>query len=189
MRPDLFAGPALRDDRYRILARLANGGSVPAAARHWIRWNPTQRARLAAVATLLATGAAAWVWLQNGESPAAEPIVRAVRPGVPPPPAAQAEAAPQQAATIINAVMPPTAPANAPPALAPHAAIGTTPALAAARPVDSRPAHRRPGKSAALSRKQEGASTATESDEDVTLLAAMLKHAKPQKPSPMPPKD
>ena len=54
MRPDLFAGPALRDDRHRILARLANGGSVPAPVRRWIRWDAPQRAHLAAVATLLA---------------------------------------------------------------------------------------------------------------------------------------
>jgi len=177
MRPDLFAGPALRDDRYRILARLANGGSVPVPARQWLHWNRTQRARLAAVATLLATAGAAWVWLQNGQSLPSESTVLAARPGMAPSPAVPAEPAPQQPATIENAEMPPTE------------SLAVPPRLAGARPQVLKPLHGRPAKAAAPSRRQPGPAAAPESDEDVTLLAAMLKHAKPQQSSPTPPKD
>jgi hypothetical protein len=188
MRPDLFAGPALRDDRHRILARLANGGSVPAPARQWLRWEPRQRARLAAVATLLATGAAAWVWLQN-DAPAhdlpPESAMHATPQAMPQAPAALL-AAPQQAATIVNVVQPQSEPA---PALELRATAGAGPGQAAARPADSKPLHPRPAKVAGTSRRQQSPATAPESDEDVTLLAAMLKHAKPQKPLPTQPKD
>jgi len=175
MRPDLFAGPALRDDRHRILARLANGGSVPAPARQWIRWNAPQRARLAAMAMLLATGAAAWVWLQNGE-PAAAPA-RAAALQVPAIERAPGDDAQPQAATIIPAPAPQSEPAVAPQV------------VAAAKPAEAKPPHPRPAKAVNAPRKQQSAAAAPEGDEDVTLLAAMLKHAKPQKPSPTPPTD
>ena len=188
MRPDLFAGPALRDDRHRILARLANGGSVPAPARQWLRWEPRQRARLAAVATLLATGTAAWVWLQNG-APAhdlpPELAMHSTPQAMRQSPAAL-PAAPQKAATIVNVVQPQSEPAAAPELRAPvDAGAGT----AAARPAGPKPLHQRPAKVAGTPRKQQSTATAPESDEDVTLLAAMLKHAKPQKLSPTQPKD
>lgn len=131
MRPDLFAGPALRDDRHRILARLANGGSVPAPARQWLRWEPRQRARLAAVATLLATGAAAWVWLQN-DAPAhdlpPESAMHATPQAMPQAPATLSTA-PQQAATIVNVVQPQSKPAAAP-ELGAAAVAGPGPAAA-----------------------------------------------------------
>ncbi|HEY0588575.1 MAG TPA: hypothetical protein VGD52_20740 [Pseudoduganella sp.] len=196
MRPDLFAGPALRDDRHRILARLANGGSVPAPARQWLRWEPPQRARLAAVATLLATGAAAWVWLQNG-APARdrlqEPAMRAAPQAVPPSSAAMPGTAPQQAAIIVNAALAQSEPAAASAAAAaaptPSSTTGAGLGLKAAKPADSKPPYRHSAKVASTPRRQQSAATAPESDEDVTLLAAMLKHAKPQKPSPTQPKD
>jgi len=175
MRPDLFAGPALRDDRHRILARLANGGSVPAPARQWIRWNPPQRAQLAAMATLLATGAAAWMWLQESE-PAPAPA-RAASVNVPAIERAPSDEAQPQAATIVSATVP-----QSEPALAPHVA-------AAAKPAEARPPHPRTANASSAPRRQQSAAAAPESDEDVTLLAAMLKHAKPQRPSPTPPKD
>jgi len=182
MRPDLFAGSALRDDSHRILARLANGGSVPVPARQWIRWDAPRRARLAAIATLLATGAAAWVWLQKEASVPERPpglTAHAAQPVTPQPPAASPEPAPQQTATIVNAALEQSAPAPAPPAPAP------APSAAA----KSMAVHPRPAKAANGPRRQQGAAMAPENDEDVTLLAAMLKHAKPQKPSATPPKD
>lgn len=192
MRPDLFAGPALRDDRHRILARLANGGSMPAPARQWLRWEPPQRARLAAVATLLATGAAAWVWLQNG-APAhdlpREAVIPPAQLAAPPSSAAMPAATPQQAATIVNTAVPENQPAGTPPVPEPRAATDAGSGLAAARPADSKPSHARPAKLAGTPRRQQSAATVPESDEDVTLLAAMLKHAKPQKPLPTQPKD
>ncbi|KRC03712.1 hypothetical protein [Duganella sp. Root198D2] len=177
MRPDLFAGPALRDDRHRILARLANGGSVPAPVRRWIRWDAPQRAHLAAVATLLATCAAAWAWLQgHGTAPERQPELPAYRapPAAFTPPAPSTAAA-QQAATIVNAAMPHRELAAAPPA--------------GAKPAGSITVHPRPAKAAGAPHKLQAPAAAPESDEDVDLLAAMLKHAKPQKPSPGLPKD
>ncbi len=179
MRPDLFASPALRDDSHRILARLANGGSVPATSRRWIRWDAPQRARLAAIATLLAAGAAAWVWLQKGAAAPERPPVltsQAAPATMPALPAVSQEAAPQQAATIINTAIEQSETPTAPP----------TPAPAAAKPATG---HARTAKVANAPRRQQVVPTASESDEDVTLLAAMLKHAKPQKPSSTPPKD
>jgi len=175
MRPDLFAGPALRDDRHRILARLANGGSVPAPARQWIRWNAPQRAHLAAMATLLATGAAAWMWLRIGE-PGPAPV-RAASLQVPAIERPLLNDTQPQAATIIPAPAP-----QGEPAVAPQAGV-------AAKPAETRPPHPRPAKAPGAPRRQQNAAAAPEGDEDVTLLAAMLKHAKPQKPSPIPPKD
>lgn len=184
MRPDLFAGPTLRDDRHRILARLANGGSVPVPARQWLRWEAPQRARLAAVATLLATGAAAWVWLQSG-MPAQDLPRKVAMPAAQqvttPSAAAMPAAAPQQAATIVSAAMPENEAAGKPPPVPdPRAATGAGAA---------KPSHQRPARVAGTQRRQQNAATVTESDEDVTLLAAMLKHAKPQKPVPTQPKD
>lgn len=185
MRPDLFAGPALRDDRHRILARLANGGSVPAPARQWTWWDPPQRARLAAVATLLATAAAAWVWLQNGgHAPSPGQLSGApTHPALAAMPAsisASREDAQSQAATIVSVAPTP------PPAAVTTAAA---PSQVAAKPSDSKPAHPRHAKVAGAPRRQQAAAGVPESDEDVTLLAAMLKHGKPQGPSPTPPKD
>lgn len=188
MRPDLFAGPALRDDRHRILARLANGGSVPAPARQWIRWDPPQRARLAAVATLLATAAAAWVWLQEREPAPGRPRELSANSAPSAAPAssiASPTAAPQQAATIVNAAMPQSELTATPPAMT-SPAMASGPPLTAVKPTQLKPAHSRP---ATPRRQQAATAAAPESDEDVTLLAAMLKHAKPQKPSPSPPKD
>ncbi|WP_139232883.1 hypothetical protein [Duganella sp. CF458] len=174
----MFASPALRDDRHRILARLANGGSIPSPARHWIPWAPPQRARLAAVATLLATGAAAWVWLQNaGHAPSPEPPrdspMHAELPAMPASISAAREDVQSEAATIITATPPPT-----PAALS----TGAAPSQVAAKPADSKPAHSRPVKVAGAPRRQQAADAVPESDEDVTLLTAMLKHAKPQQP-------
>ena len=180
MRPDLFAGPALRDDSHRILARLANGGSVPAPTRQWIRWDAPRRARLAAIATLLATGAAAWVWLQKEASVPERPpglTAHAAQPVTPQPPTTSPEPAPQQAATIVNAALEQSVPVPAPPAPAPSAAA------------KSMAVHPRPAKAVNAPRRQQAAAMAPENDEDVTLLAAMLKHAKPQKPSATAPKD
>lgn len=180
MRPDLFAGSALRDDSHRILARLANGGSVPVPARQWIRWDAPRRARLAAIATLLATSAAAWVWLQKEASVPEHPpglTTHAAQPVTPQPPAVSQEPPAQQAATIVNAALERSVPTPAPPAPAPRAAAKST------------AGHPRYGRTPNAQRRQQAAAMAPENDEDVTLLAAMLKHAKPQKPSATPPKD
>ena len=180
MRPDLFARPALRDDSHRILARLANGGAVPAPARRMIRWDAPQRARLATIATLLATGAAAWVWLQKDASVPRRPpgpTAHAASPVTAQSPIASPETAPLQAATIVNEAT----------EQGESAAELPTPSL----PATARAAavHPRPARSAHSPRRQQAATMAPENDEDVTLLAAMLKHAKPQQPSPTPPKD
>ncbi|WP_426163004.1 hypothetical protein [Pseudoduganella sp. R-34] len=191
MRPDLFTGPAQRDDRHRILARLANGGSVPVPARQWSGWSAAQRARLAAIATLLAVAAASWAWLQDGSpvhGPTPElPPVSAL-PAAPSqastPGHAERDAASSQAATIVNAVAPQGEPAVTPQLSTPGLTT-TGPSLPTVKP-----AHPRSAKAPGAPRRQQQAATALpESDEDVTLLAAMLKHAKPQKPSPTPPKD
>ncbi|KQZ45107.1 hypothetical protein [Duganella sp. Root1480D1] len=188
MRPDLFAGPALRDDRHRILARLAHGGNVPAPARHWVLWDPPQRARLAAVATLLATAAAAWVWLQNdGQAPVSAQAspVGAAPMQAPAAGGAARENAPPLAATIITAEATHSETAFEPPLPAASPASG----VPAPRSSEAKPAHPRAAKIANSPRRQQDAASAPESDEDVTLLAAMLKHAKPQQPSPNPPKN
>lgn len=192
MRPDLFAGPALRDERHRILARLANGGSVPAPAPHWIRWAPPQRARLAAVATLLAASAAAWVWLQRGEAMAERPPGSPGRTSLPDMPAsgsAPRNEATSQAATIVTAAPPQSEAATAPPTAKTRTTIDAEAPHVAERPSDSKPVHAHPARLAGTPRRQQASAAAPESDEDVTLLAAMLKHAKPQQPSPTPPKD
>lgn len=174
MRPDLFAGgPALRDDSYRILARLANGGGMPAPARNWMQMAPVVRSRIAVVATLLLAAAAAFTWLQGEESlpprqPEATAHVAAPLPPVQPP-------TPQAAAIINVPVQHPELAAAAPPAVAPAA----QPEPRAVRPRAAKPAAARP---------QRNIPTA-ESDEDVTLLAAMLKHANPQKPAASSPKE
>lgn len=194
MRPDLFAGPALRDDRHRILARLANGGSVPAPERNWIRWAPPQRARLAAIATLLAAGAAAWVWLQRGEavpdqppgSPADTTLPHMLESGNAP-----RDDAISQAATIVTAAPLQSEAATATPVATEKSSMktGAGARLAAEKPSDSKPVHAHPAKPGGAPRRQQAAAVTAESDEDVTLLAAMLKHAKPQQPSPTPSKD
>lgn len=180
MRPDLFAGPVQRDDSHRILARLANGGVAPSAARQWVRWDTLQRARVAAIIALLAAIAAAWVWLQEVGAPAqprqGTPLrtvaqVPTERPAQPP----RAAYPSTQAATIVNE------PAHPPPAMAQASAV------AAARP-EPRLVRPHPVKPAAPIRAQRNEAP-PDGDEDVTLLAAMLKHANGQKPAPTPPKN
>lgn len=173
MRPDLFAGSALRDDSHRILARLANGGSVPAPARQWRNGDVPQRAQLAAVAALLAAIAAAWAWLQDEGAPT-PPAPGAVAHSEPP--LMPTYAPTQQAATIVNET-PRAASARATPV--PSVAPARL-EVHAARPHAARPAVVQHGQSNA---------PAIENDEDVTLLAAMLKHGKQQKPSATPPKE
>lgn len=170
MRPDLFAGPAQRDDSHRILARLANGGNGPPAARQWGNLTSGPRARLAAVAALLAVIAATWMGLQDVGTPPVIPVAMTperVAPAYPSTP---------QAATIVNE------PGHAAPAAAQPPAVATTvlPELRVARPRDSRPAVR------ARTPHREAPA---EGDDDVTLLTAMLKHANGQKPAATPPGD
>lgn len=186
MRPDLFTGHAQRDDSHRILARLANGGMAPTAARQWSGWDSVQRARMAAVIALLAVFAAAWVWLQDvGDAP--PPLSQARMQATAPPPGAAHNDPPPLAATIVNE---PDHPAPAMPQAAAVAARAATPSavpVAAARPVP-RLARPQSPKTAVPPRAQRGDSP-QEGDEDVTLLTAMLKHANGQKPAPTPPKD
>lgn len=192
MQPDLFAGPALRDDRHRILARLANGGSVPAPERHWIGWAPPQRARLAAVATLLAASAAAWVWLQRGDAVPERPPGSPGHTSLPDMPAvgsAPRDEAISQAATIVTPAPLQSEEAAAPPATKTPMATAAGATRVAERASDAKPVHARPARLAGTPRRQQAFAAAPESDEDVTLLAAMLKHAKPQQPAPTPPKD
>ncbi|MGW8393560.1 hypothetical protein [Pseudoduganella sp. HUAS MS19] len=193
MRHDLFAGPSLRDDRHRILARLANGGSVPAPARQWARWNRLRHARLATVATLLATGAAAWVWLQNeGDQPTPGRLTGAspgaVLPAMPASGSTPGEDAPSRAAEIVTAVAPQSAPA-ATPSKATATITTTGAAMAASKSTEMKAVRPRPARAAGAPHRPQAAAAAPEGDEDVTLLAAMLKHAKPQKPSPTLPED
>ena len=173
MRPDLFAGPAQRDDSHRILARLANNGKAPPAPRQWGEWNTLQRAHAAAIVALLAAITAAWGWLQDVGAPA-QPLQRAQ---------AQAQAAQRaapgdpstQAATIVNEPV-----RQAP-------AVAQVPAVAPARP-EPRLVRPHPAKSITPPRAQRSEAQ-PEGDEDVTLLTAMLKHANGQKAVPTPPKD
>ncbi len=171
MRPDLFAGPAQRDDSHRILARLANNGKTPPAPRQWGEWSTLQRAHTAAIVALLAAIAAAWAWLQDVGAPA-QPLQRAQA-------LAAQRAAPgdpsTQAATIVNE---PVHPAPA---------VAHVPAVAPARP-EPRLVRPHPAKSMAPPRAQRNEAQ-PEGDEDVTLLTAMLKHANGQKAGPTPPKD
>jgi hypothetical protein len=183
MRPDLFEGPALRDDSHRILARLANGGSLPAPARQLFRWRGPRLARIGAVTALLATGAAAWVWL-NDESAHMHPAPAPAVSAEPSAPSLEHRAASglgtAQAATIVNA----SAAQN-------ETSASTFPAKAAApaAPAEIRPPLQRSTRPTVAQRKMRSVPAATENDEDVALLAAMLKHAGPQKPLPTPPKD
>jgi hypothetical protein len=196
MRPDLFAGPAMRDDSHRILARLANGGSVPAPARNW-NWNPPYKARIVAVAALLAAGASAWTWLR-GDDTAAPSASAAIAPQASlrkqAADNAPAGAAPPQAATIVNATSPQDSPAEPVPVAS--AGAGTRvradraapTATAAPAPTASKPGRQRPANPAVVERTRSRV-PAPDSDEDVTLLTAMLKHATPQKPAANPPKE
>jgi hypothetical protein len=199
MRPDLFEGAVLQDDSHRILARLANGGSMPAPPRRWaVPWNAAQRARMAAVAALLAIGAAAWVWLQDGGQrepaaagrpaavAAAQAARAAARDGMAAPENASPGAAAQlQAAPIVNS---PASPQTRQPrkGAEPGLAPGRPAPLAAAGPA---PVHPRADRTAPKPRGQRNAPATAESDQDVTLLAAMLKHANPQKAPASVPKD
>ncbi|MTW13143.1 hypothetical protein GM658_21290 [Pseudoduganella eburnea] len=180
MQPDLFAGHAQRDNSHRILARLANGGHAPAVARRSKTWTSGQRARLAAVAALLAVIAAAWVGLQDvGTPPPSLPEVvasHAAPAAMTPERLTPAYPSPPQAATIVNE------PAHAAPA------VSLPPAVATAAKPELRVAHPRAQRPALPVRTQRGEQPA-ESDEDVTLLTAMLKHANGQKPAPTPPGD
>lgn len=180
MQPDLFAGPAQRDDSHRILARLANGGIAPAPTRQWNYWNMTQRARMAGVVALLAIIAATWAWLQDvGTAPqqpppmqveasaaAAHVIADRAAPGYP---------ARSQAATIVNE------PARA-------ATVAAQPPAQASVHAETHLAHQRIAKAAIPPRGQRNEPPA-ERDEDVTLLTAMLKHANGQKGASTPPSD
>jgi len=180
MQPDLFAGPAQRDDSHRILARLANGGIAPAPARQWKHWNPAQRARMAGVTALLAIIAATWAWLQDvGTAPQQLPAPQVEAP------AAAAHitadhAAPEfparpQAATIVNE------PAR-------QATVAPQPLAQVPVRAEPRVTHRRNARAAAAPRGQRSEPPA-ERDEDVTLLTAMLKHANGQKGASTPPGD
>ncbi len=175
MQPDLFAGPAQRDDSHRILARLANGGNVPSAPR---RWDTAQRARMAAVIALLAAIAAAWAWLQDGLA------TRPAKASVAALPAAAVRTANRypsepQAAAIVNE------PARPAPALAPPPAVARSSAEAVPR-FEPRAAPLRAPRPATPSHAKRS-EPETQGDEDVTLLTAMLKHANGQKPAPTPP--
>ena len=184
MRPDLFAEPAMRDDSHRILARLANGGSVPAPLRQWtVPWNAALRARLAAVAALLAVGAAAWVWLQGagqaaGPAQAMARMPQAAHAGPGKPDDAVPGDAPQpQAAAIVDSPALPEGGTQSP--VVERGAATRVAAAATARQRTVKPPPR----------TSRAAPATAESDEDVTLLAAMLKHANPPKPVPTPPKE
>ncbi|XLZ70509.1 hypothetical protein ABT364_00680 [Massilia sp. SR12] len=188
MQPNLFVGPVQRDDSYRILARLAHGGSVPTRAASW-SLGATLKARLAVAAGLLSLAAVAWTWLHNAQAP--QPSVELTAPAMPHNPAPATaprklvDASEPQAATIINQAQAPEAPAKATaPAIGTAAASAAPvgkPAIAAREP--ARQARRPAQQAAPLARS----AAPVESDEDVTLLAAMLKHAKPQKPAVTPP--
>lgn len=194
MRPDLFAGPAVRDGSHRLLARLANGGNVPAPARQWaLPWNAARRARLAAIAALLAACAAAWVSLQPGAEPPAaaaaarHAVVSAQRQAPVP------DSAPPHTAVIVNSPLPAAALPAAEPSGAAISAAGGAASGAARAAVPTRamppPVRQRPGKPTPAPRGPGNAPATADSDEDVTLLAAMLKHANQNKPAAIPPKD
>lgn len=218
MRPDLFAGPVQGNDSFRILARLANGGSVPAPVRR-LSLGRMQKTRLMAVTTLLAVGTLAWLWLQNVREAQLPPAVEAAHAATATsdmpststaarPDAARLAAlanAPQaaqpQAATIVSQPesppppqpQPPSAKDAPPPMQAAPQAMAAPPrpgqAVQESRSIRTRPA--RPGVAQAMNapppaRGQRRAAP-VEGDEDVALLAAMLKHAKPQKPPASPP--
>lgn len=188
MQPDLFAGAAQRDDSYRILARLAHGGSLPAPARTW-HFERALRARLAVAGGLLLVGVVAWVWLKGVHTPVAPTPVADRLAGASPTPRQPVEAPEPQAATIVNPeVIPDAARGGAGGAIGPvrSAASAAAPAngvSAGAR----RAAPNAPLKLARRPPQQPTGAPATEGDEDVTLLAAMLKHAKPHKPATTPP--
>lgn len=173
MRPDLFAGSALRDDSHRILARLANGGSVPAPARQWRGGNALQRSRLAAVVALFAAIAAAWAWLQDqgATAPPAPRAPSAIAPAEPP--LAPTGFPPQHAATIVSEAPAAAAPLPLAPSQPPLRTEARNVRPRAAKPVPHGPA----------------GAPIVDNDEDVALLTAMLKHGKQQKPSAIPPKE
>lgn len=184
MQPDLFSGPVQRNDSYRLLARLAHGGRVPAPARRW-SLDPSQRRRLAAVTGLLALGIVAWAWLQAGHAPVSAAPPATAQDAAPAPWQQPAETEPTQAALIVSqpeAPATPTAPKED--AIPPAARLPPGPPGARIRPPKPGTAQASAPSEAARSRRS---AAPMESDEDVTLLAAMLKHAKPPKPPAMPP--
>jgi len=172
MRPDLFASPALRDDSHRILARLANGGSVPAPIRQWTRWSAPRRARVIPVVVLLAICAAAWVLRESEDAPSS-PVAEATARSAPAESAAVPP--PSQAATIVNET-----PRPAPVAQASATVASAHPEqrLARSRAVRPSPVQSGPTRS-----------PIAEDDEDVALLTAMLRHTNPRKAPPTPPKE
>lgn len=182
MRPDLFAGPGLRDDSHRILARLANGGSIPAPKRQSKTWQNARRRRVAAVVGILACCAAAWAWLRDGgPAPHALPVLpsgatatHGARPA--------STFAQQTAANIDEEPYPAAVAAPAPAEASAQASRAAREAPTPARLRAVRP-------TPVPSQRTQRAVPAQESDEDVALLTAMLKHANQQKPAPIPPKD
>lgn len=193
MQPNLFASPVPRDDSYRILARLAHGGQLPPRAGGW-RIDARLKARLAVTAALLSLGALAWAWLPSAHAPqpsvpmAAE--VSAPLPGPAPTPRQPVAASEPQAATIVSQAELPAAhtAAIAPPSNSPADAAASASAAPVGKPGamardPAKQARRAPTPAASPVR----GTAPVESDEDVTLLAAMLKHAKPQKPPVTPP--
>lgn len=181
MQPDLFSGPVQRNDSYRLLARLAHGGRVPAPARRW-SLDPTQRRRLAAGAGLLALAVVAWAWLQAGHGPERAVPTATAQDAAPVPWPPQVDAPPSQAAMIVS--QPETPPVHQEEAAAPAPRLAPEPHTARARP--SRPGHAQVAAPSETPRNRRSAGPA-ENDEDVTLLAAMLKHAKPPKAPATPP--
>ncbi|WP_374584121.1 hypothetical protein [Pseudoduganella sp.] len=182
MQPDLFAGPAQRDDSYRILARLAHGGSLPTPARSW-RLGATLRSRLVVAGGLLSLCAVAWVWLGSAhKQPPPGEMAAPTAPG--PAPRERVDIPQPVAATIVSQVEPPV-----PPPAAPAHAASTPPQTGTARPAAA--AAREPAKlarrGAPAAVTPQRSAAPVENDEDVTLLTAMLKHAKPQKPPVSPP--
>lgn len=188
MQPDLFAGPVQHHASHRILARLANGGNLPPAASRW-NFNSSLKGRLLVAAGLLVLGIVAWLWLQaRHDLPApvlqpAEPVAQAPRPPAP----ATAPRKPVEAAVIISTAQHSDAPPPTPQAMQATAATSETkpPAKQDRRRAAQAPALAPPATATANAPPRRA--TPVENDEDVTLLTAMLKHAKPQPPAPMTP--
>jgi hypothetical protein len=189
MRPNLFAGPALRDDNHRFLARLANGGSVPAPSRQSIWQDKRTRGRLTTVGALLCAVLASWTWLQRDVAPVGRPSTspQLAASHTPRGTVAATDGAPSSAAHIVNEtpkaateVVPPVARASGSAVSSPSGGQASTATTA------SRTARPRLVRSDPVPRAERD--VPAENDEDVTLLAAMLKHAAPQKAKPTAPK-
>lgn len=176
-RPDLYAAGVAGDAVHRILTRLDYGGGLPPPPARW-RSGAMQRAALAALAALLAIAAAAWLLVRgpHASGSRSDPVF-AVRSGPPPMPAPEAE---RRAAAIVNEPL--QAHASGP---AHHADSASTP-LASGNGATGAPRllprsdARRPAPPA----RARPRAPASDSDEDVTLLAAMLAHAGRQPPAP-----